>query len=155
METWTAAEKVRSRWIAEEPPEDDDLLNTKIGQVERLIRRHFPDMQARLEATGADGGPAEPDLAETIADVVADLLQEHFANPLGVRSMQDTEGPWTLQQTMAGDAPGKLVLSAEHKKMLAPPMTSRSRLRTINTEQGSYLAAAAMTASETPDGWPT
>lgn len=137
-ENWTEPQQVLDRWTADEEP-PDNKLETKIGQAERAIRREFPTMAARLLAQAPDGEKLEPDLPELIADVVADLVQDSFTNPLGLRTQQITEGPWNEQRTVAGDAPGKMTLSAQHRKLLNPSR-SGSRLKSIDLEAGSRAA---------------
>lgn len=158
-QNWTSTDDVRERWTAEETLDDDNKLEVKIGQAERAIRREFPTMAARLQAKNPDETPVEPDLKPLIADVVQDLVQDNFINPLGVRSTQDTEGPWTTQKTVAGDNPGKIMLTSHHRKLLAPP-TSGSRMKSLDLAAGSYAAGArglrinAHGVVVTSDGWP-
>lgn len=158
-ENWTSPDEVRSRWIADETLDDDSKLTVKIGQAERAIRREFPTMAARLQALNSANEPVEPDLPALIADVVHDLVQDNFVNPLGVRSTQDTEGPWTVQKTVAGDNPGKIMLTSHHRKLLAPP-SSGSRMKSIDLAAGSYAAGGqgrhvnSYGVVVTSDGWP-
>lgn len=158
-QNWTSTDDVRERWTAEETLDDDNKLEVKIGQAERAIRREFPTMAARLQAKTPSDEPVEPDLPDLIADVVHDLVQDNFVNPLGVRSTQDTEGPWTVQKTVAGDNPGKIMLTSHHRKLLAPA-SSGSRMKTIDVAAGSYAAGArglnvnAHGVVVTSDGWP-
>lgn len=160
QQLWTEPDEVLARWTADEDEPETEKLVTKIGQAERVIRREFPTMAARLLAVDPDGSKVEPDLPGLIADVVSDLVQESFTNPLGLRTMQVTEGPWNEQRTVAGDSPGKMSLSAQHRRLLSPSR-SGSRLRTIDTEAGSYAAGHygklhvnAHGVLVTADGWP-
>ncbi|GAA4923428.1 hypothetical protein [Nesterenkonia rhizosphaerae] len=157
-QNWTTDQDVLDRWTAEDQP-DSEKLTTKIGQAERAIRREFTTMAARLKATDHTGDKVEPDLQALIADVVADLVQESFTNPLGLRSIQDVEGPWSQQRTIAGDSPGKMILTRDHKRLLSPP-ASGSRMKTVDLGLGSHIAGQSRLHRNahgivvTPEGWP-
>lgn len=116
MGTWVQAADVLDGWIGEDKPrEDEATLDVWIGRAERLVRREYPTLQARL-----DSG-TEPDLQDTIIDVVSAMVTRVFRNPQGLRQTQETTGQFTASMTFAGTNPGGLYLEPEERDALRPP----------------------------------
>ena len=116
---WTVPDDVLDSWIGDDAPDDAGLVERWIGRAERLIRREFPDMQVRIDAG------AEPDLADTIVDVVSAMVIRVFRNPSGHRSVsgQETTGQFSGSNTITfgGNNPGALELLDEERDALRPP----------------------------------
>lgn len=121
---WAIPDDVIGSWIGDDAPSDRELLGRWIGRAERLIRREFPDLQSRL-----DSG-AEPDLQETVVDVVTAMVMRVFRNPSGHRSVtgQETTGQFSGSNTITfgGDNPGALALLDEERDALRPVGSSKS-----------------------------
>lgn len=79
--SWTTPDDVLGSWIGDDAPDDASLVQRWINRAERLIRREFPEIQDRLDSGG------EPDLAETVVDVVSAMVTRVFRNPSGHRSV--------------------------------------------------------------------
>ena len=122
---WAAPDDVIDSWIGDDAPDDDLLIAKWIGRAERLIRREFPALAARI-ASGA-----EPDLAETVNDVVVSMVTRVFRNPSGHRSVsgQETTGQFSGSNTITygGDNPGALELLDSERAALSLPGEKRGR----------------------------
>ncbi|QBJ04820.1 head-to-tail adaptor [Mycobacterium phage Elephantoon] len=86
-------------WAKEPEPEVLALIDRRLDQVERMIRRRIPNLDARVAASAV----FEADLIDIEADVVLRLVR----NPEGYLS--ETDGAYTYQ--LAADlSQGKLVI---------------------------------------------
>lgn len=122
---WATPDDVIDSWIGDDAPDDDLLIAKWIGRAERLIRREFPSLADRI-ASGA-----EPDLAETVNDVVVSMVTRVFRNPSGHRSVsgQETTGQFSGSNTITygGDNPGALELLDSERAALSLPGEKRGR----------------------------
>lgn len=122
---WAMPQDITDAWIGPDAPDDDALIDRWIGRAERLIRREIPGIVARI-----DGG-AEPDLKDTVVDVVTAMVTRVFRNPEGYRTVSDSSstGPFSGQtaRTFGGDQPGELYLTeAERASLVAPDAASKA-----------------------------
>lgn len=111
---WTFPTDVLGSWIGRKPGVAESVVEAWIGKAEREIRREFPDMQARIE-TGD-----EPDLLETVQDVVTAMVTRVLRNPEGYRQMSRTDGSITASATIGGETPGELRLTTKEYDSLLP-----------------------------------
>ncbi|WP_406714724.1 Gp19/Gp15/Gp42 family protein [Trueperella pyogenes] len=112
---WATADDVIADWIGEDVPTNKALVSRWVARAERYLRREIPSLQARIE----EG--AEPDLRETVVDVISAMVARVFRNPEGIRQRQETDGSFTGSITFAGDTPGELFLTdRERDSLLAP-----------------------------------
>lgn len=107
--SWTLPEDVLESWIGSDAPVDEDaLLQRWIDRAEREIRYRVPSVVDRLALT-------EPDLLETVQDVVVAMVTRVFRNPEGIRTVNQSSGtgPFSesVSRTFGGDQPGGLSLS--------------------------------------------
>jgi len=107
-------------WIGDDAPTDLAKVDLWIGRAERLLRSKLPGLTARI---GAD--PAEPDLLDNVKDVVTSMVQRVFRNPEGVRTRQETTGPFSGSVTLGGDQPGELWVTDDELARVSPTGTSR------------------------------
>lgn len=119
---WTEATEFIDAWIGDDPPMDIEQIQGWIARAERKIRREVPGIVQRLAAVTDE---TEPDLPDTVKDVVIDMVTRVYRNPERVRQMQETTGPMSGTITYGGDEPGVLYLSAENLKSLNPPAQRR------------------------------
>jgi hypothetical protein len=112
---WTVAQDVLDAWIGEGAPSNTVSITTWIGRAERLVRSTVPGLQARI-----DGG-LEPDLLEDVRDVVVSMVERKFRNPEGVRTRQESTGPFSGSVTLGGDQPGELWITDVELKRISPP----------------------------------
>lgn len=103
---WTNASDVIGSWIGDDAPSDQAKVKVWIDRAERLLRKKPLDLSARLYST-------EPDLLETVQDVVSNMVQRVFRNPSGTRSKNTTTGPFSESETFGGDQPGYLWVTDE------------------------------------------
>lgn len=122
---WATPDDVIDSWIGDDAPDDPLLVEKWIARAERLIRREFPSIPARIVAD------AEPDLADTVNDVVVAVVTRVFRNPSGHRSVsgQETTGQFSGSNTITygGDNPGALELLDSERAALALPGEKRGR----------------------------
>lgn len=147
----TSNQEVLDRWLAPAPPADDETLTRTIGRAERAVRRDFPTLDQRIEATGLTGSLVEPDLPDRLADVVYELVLDAVTNPLGERTRSTSTGPFSDSVTMGGDNPGRMVLTKAQKDLMGPPRPARSRMGMIDSLAGSW---AAQGRPVLPGEWP-
>lgn len=121
MADWVSPEDVLADWIGEDAPTDVDALGRWIRRAERMLRREFPSLTDRLKTPGN-----EPDLLETVRDVVSAMVTRVFRNPQGIRQMQETTGQFTASMTFAGDNPGGLYLTDSERDALRPPDSAKT-----------------------------
>lgn len=118
MASWTTPDDVINAWIGEGKPTDEDLVQVWIDKAEREVRRRVPDIQARIDAQGAED-PARTDLLEAAVDVTVAMVTRIFRNPEGYRQKQWTTGPFSGSGTVGGDNPGTLYLTDDELATLA------------------------------------
>ena len=122
---WATSDDVIDSWIGDDAPDDPLLVEKWIARAERMIRREFPAIGARI-ASGL-----EPDLADTVNDVVVAVVTRVFRNPSGHRSVsgQETTGQYSGSNTITygGDNPGALELLDSERAALALPGEKRGR----------------------------
>lgn len=123
---WTEPQLVIDAWVGDGAPDDVELVELWVGRAERLLRRKVPDLQARLDS-GLD-----PDLVDTVRDVVVDLVQGVFRNPEGVRQRQESVGSFAGSVTFSGDSPGRLELTGDHLEALTDGAAGKRRAFTVD-----------------------
>lgn len=118
-EPWLTSTELLSDWIgADQPGDSEETIQRWIGRAERLLRREFPDLPARLESG------SESDLADTIKDVLSAMVTRVLRNPQGIRQQQQSAGAYSSSITFGGDIPGALFLTDSEKDALRPPGTA-------------------------------
>lgn len=122
---WATPDDVIDSWIGEDVPTDKGLVGRWIDRAERVIRREFPTIQQRIASE------LEPDLADTVGDVVVAMVARIFRNPSGHRSIsgQETTGQFSGSNTITfgGDNPGALELLDSERAALGAPGVKRGR----------------------------
>ena len=122
---WATSDDVIDSWIGDDAPDDPLLVEKWIARAERMIRREFPSVGARIVSG------LEPDLADTVNDVVVAVVTRVFRNPSGHRSVsgQETTGQFSGSNTITfgGDNPGALELLDSERAALALPGEKRGR----------------------------
>lgn len=98
-----------------------------LGRAKRAI---LAEVKLPVLAQRIREGLIDEDAAK---DVQIDLVLGKFANPGGVRTVQESNGPSSGSITYGGDTPGQLTLTAHHRKMLGIPVAGTRSARTVNT----------------------
>jgi len=122
-------------WIGDDAPTNTALVDIWVGRAERMLRKRSLNLQARIDAL-------EPDLLETVQDVVSNMVQRVFRNPEGVRQRNVNEGPFSESATYGGDQPGYLwVTDEELASLSAADTTTRAfSVDTMPSGAGSVYA---------------
>lgn len=84
----------------------------KLGQASRHVRRHFPDVDARIAS-----GDLVP---EDVSDVIVAMVERAFPIRDGVQSKTEAVGPFNTTIRYF-DAQSGMYLTAEEEAALAPP----------------------------------
>lgn len=113
---WTTAEEVVADWVGDDAPSDLVKVERWVGKAERLLRSKVPGLAERLVVLPV----VEPDLLGNVKDVIAEMVQEVFRNPEGVRQRQEGTGPFTGSVTYGGDKPGALRVTEDQIRLLSP-----------------------------------
>ena len=114
MANWTTAAEVVAAWIGDDAPTDLVKVDLWVGRAERLLRARIPGLGDRVVADPV----TEPDLLDNVKDVVTSMVQRVFRNPEGVRTRQESTGPFSGSVTLGGDQPGELWLTDDEKARL-------------------------------------
>mgnify|MGYP003497560052 CR=1 FL=1 len=125
---WTSAAEVIAAWIGDDAPTDSVKVDLWIGRAERMLRGRVPGLEPRMVADPV----TEPDLPENVKDVVISMVQRVFRNPEGVRTRQETTGPFSGSVTLGGDQPGELWITDDELARVSLAGTNRGAF-TIDT----------------------
>lgn len=123
---WTSAADVISSWIGEDAPTDEALVDKWIAKAERLVRSEVVGIQDRIDSA------TEPDLLENASDVVTDMVSRKFRNPEGLRTIQETTGPFSGSRTYGGNEPGALYLTEDEIKKLSVSVATGQRAFSVS-----------------------
>ncbi|QTR37007.1 hypothetical protein J8670_12990 [Mycobacterium tuberculosis] len=101
------ATDVENRWVRELSEEETRLVNTRLADAERMIRRRIKDLDDKIDA-----GDIDP---EDVKQVEADMVLRLLRNPEGFT--QETDGNYTymLHQQLAS---GKLEVTDDEWETL-------------------------------------
>jgi hypothetical protein len=121
MANWTTSGEVTSAWIGGDAPSDLALVDVWVGKAERLLRAKVPGLTARIEADPV----LEPDLIGNVKDVVSAMVQRVFRNPEGIRTRQESTGPFGGSVTYGGDQPGSLWVTDAELSLISPSGSNR------------------------------
>lgn len=103
---------------------DDEKITYWLGRAQRAILSAVPDIEARVDSKRV--------AADVPKDVQIDLVLEKFANPGGIRTIQETNGPTSGSVTFGGDNPGTLELSKRQIRDLLGPARPKGRAGIIS-----------------------
>ncbi len=106
---------------------EPSVLGYWLGRARRAILAEAPltVLAARIRDGAVD--------TEAPQDVQIDLALGKLANPGGIRTVQESNGPSSGSITYGGDSPGTLTLTAQHRKMLGITGAGRRLARTVDT----------------------
>lgn len=109
---YAAPQDVRERWIAPQSigAFSDATIKRLIAEAEDTINAAFPDMGARLSS-----GQVPP---MRVNKIVVRMVIRALRNPSGMRTVQESVGPFSTNGTFGGDEPGEIYLSADDRAEL-------------------------------------
>lgn len=128
---FATVEDVKSRWLTGTVPATDAQITTLIADAEDIILGEFPTLEADVTAGTVP--------ATRIKRVVARMIHRVLRNPEGVRSVQESTGPFSGSTTYGGDNPGELYLTDDDRRDIG----------------GRKSKGRAFTVSTIPAGWGT
>ena len=128
MANWTTAAEVVAAWIGDDAPTDSVKVDLWVGRAERMLRARVPGLTPRMVADPV----LEPDLVDNVKDVVTSMVQRVFRNPEGVRTRQETTGPFSGSVTLGGDQPGELWITDDELARVSPTGSNRGAF-TVDT----------------------
>ncbi|QBJ00207.1 head-to-tail adaptor [Mycobacterium phage Pharaoh] len=108
------ASDVVTLWAKEPEPEVMALIERRLAQVERMIRRRIPDLDTKAAAN--------PTFKADLIDIEADVVLRLVRNPEGY--MSETDGSYTYQ-IQADLTTGKLSVNDEEWQILGVNRLSR------------------------------
>ncbi|MDY5132244.1 Gp19/Gp15/Gp42 family protein [Actinotignum urinale] len=131
-DVWLTAEELLQDWLGEGAPVgQEETIQRWIGRGERLLRREFPTLSTRLTSG------QEPDLAETVKDVLSAMVTRVLRNPEGQRTFNKTAGPYSESVTYGGDTPGSLFLTDAERASLREPGKGQGKAYSISLQNTS------------------
>lgn len=102
----------------------DSQIDYWLGRAKRAILNAVPDLEARVTTKRV--------AIDTPGDVQVDLVLGKFANPGGIRTVQETNGPTSGSVTYGGDNPGTLDLSKQQLRDLLGAGKPKGRAGSIS-----------------------
>lgn len=122
---FTTVKDVKDRWLLPDPvPVADPTLEKLVADAEDTIAASVP-------------GIAEKVAAETVpkarvVKIVSRMVIRALRNPEGIRTQQETTGPFSGSTTFGGDEPGEIYLSeVDRKELIGAPR--RGKAFTVST----------------------
>lgn len=139
---WTDASDVKDRWLGGEMEATDAQIERLLADAEDTVLREFPDIADRI------GDPPDKTLPLLrVQKVVARMVIRHLRNPEGVRTVQETGGPYSETRTVGGNDPGAMYLTDDERAELSEARTGKAF--TIDQTPASWSEPAG------PDLWLT
>lgn len=128
MATWATFADVTSRWVGNDVPTDETLVETLLGDAEQIILATYPGIQARITA---DTLPVE-----RVVMVVVAMVTRLLRNPEFVRTVQETVGAFSQSRTYLGNDSG-LFLSDSEAALLRPASRGKAFEVDLGYDAGS------------------
>lgn len=125
MGQWASAENVLDRWVGNDRPTDEAVLDQLVLDAETAIVAEFPSIGDRITD--------ETLPVERVQLVVARMVTRAIRNPEGVRSRQEGTGPFSGSVTFGGDNPGELWLTDQERDLLSANGRRRQQAFTVST----------------------
>lgn len=107
---WTDVDEVRERALGVDEGFTDSQIQRLIEDAEDIVQAAFPLVESQV--------PKDIPI-ERVARVVSGMVIRRLRNPEGIRTFQDSTGPYSGSTTFAGDNPGELYLTDDDKRALS------------------------------------
>ena len=111
---YASANDVVTLWAKEPEPEVMSLIERRLEQVERMIKRRIPDLETRVDASAT--------FLDDLIDIEADAVLRLVRNPEGYLSETDGSYTYMLQSDLAA---GKLKILDDEWQILGVNRLSR------------------------------
>lgn len=102
---------VRQRALGVDEDFGSQTLGVLLEDAEDLALREFPNLLEHI-----DSGAVR---LATVKRVISNVVIRRLRNPEGIRTIQDSTGPFSGSTTFAGDHPGELYLTDADRKDLS------------------------------------
>jgi hypothetical protein len=107
---YATAEDVAVRWGRDLTVEETALVNVRLEDVERMIRRRIPDLDDQVASGQTD--------VEDVVQVESDVVLRLARNPEGYQSETDGNYAYTIQKDLAT---GRLQITDDEWAILGAP----------------------------------
>lgn len=118
-----SVDDVRRRWMGSAWEFTDDQVKALLDDAEDAVRSVVPTVDADMSS----GVLPEARVTRVVCRVVLRVLR----NPDGKRSTNVTTGPFSQNETYAGDNPGEVYLTDEDRRDLEGSRVRRRRAFTV------------------------
>lgn len=118
-----SVEDVRRRWMGSAWEFTDEQVQALLDDAEDAARAAVPTVDADVIAGALP--------AERVTRVVCRVVLRVLRNPDGKRSTNVTTGPFSQNETYAGDNPGEVYLTDEDRRDLEGSRVRRRRAFTV------------------------
>ncbi len=105
MATWADFQDVVDRWVGNDAPTDETLVETLLADAEQVVLSSYPAIQARIDA---DAMPVE-----RVRMVVVAMVTRLLRNPEFVRTVQESVGAFSQSRTYIGNDSGLFLTDGE------------------------------------------
>lgn len=120
---WASVDDVRRRWMGSSWDFTDEQVRALLDDAEDAVRATVPSVDADIAANVLP--------AERVTRVVCRVVLRVLRNPDGKRSTNVTTGPFSQNETYAGDNPGEVYLTDEDRRDLEGSRARRRRAFTV------------------------
>lgn len=120
---WASVDDVRRRWMGSSWDFTDEQVQALLDDAEDAVRAAVPSVNADIAANVLP--------VERVTRVVCRVVLRVLRNPDGKRSTNVTTGPFSQNETYAGDNPGEVYLTDEDRRDLEGSRARRRRAFTV------------------------
>lgn len=131
---WATFADVTDRWVGQNEPIDEDLVNALIQDAEAVILKEFPKIQDRIDAGTLP--------LALVTMVVVRQVSRVLRNPENLTYWQQTTGPFGQARNFGKEA--DIWLTEEEEEMLAPKHTRKAFEVNLAPHATSYSSAVLM-----------
>jgi hypothetical protein len=122
MSTWTTPQDVIDRWVGNDVPDDEDLVQALIDDAEIVILSAYPGIQNRIDSGALDQA--------RVTLVTVRMVQRLLRNPEGLNAWQQVTGPFSQQRSFSDS---DIWMTSQEKLILAPANSGKA----FEIDQGS------------------
>lgn len=108
---WATFGDVTNRWVGQNAPTDEDIVNALILDAEAVILSEYPAIQDRIDAETLN--------LDVVTMVVCRMVSRVLRNPENLTYWQQQTGPYGQSRNF-GTEGSDIWLTEEEKEMLAP-----------------------------------
>ena len=119
--TWTTFADVTDRWVGNDAPTDETLVESLIEDAEAIVLAEYPKIQDRIDANTLPLG--------LVKMVIVRMVSRVLRNPESLTYWQQTTGPFGQARNF-GSAGTDIFLTDDEKNLLAPK--SRGKAYEVN-----------------------